>query len=905
MNIKNIRLRAYICSALAAAAVSESVIAEEKSSTLEEIVVTAQRRSESLQSVPLAISAFSDEKRDLVGIQTVQDMANFAPGLSYNTATDRPSIRGIARQSNFFSLDSPIAIYVDGVYTATSQDAERRPIFIERTEILRGPQGALSGRGSIGGAINTISKQPGNEFGGEARIYGATYERYGAEATVTTPITDWFRARLNVGRYRQDKGYFNNVANGKTEGNHSNNRDIQDLLLSFNLGKSVELFIKGSYVNYEEKARAGFTTAPYVATSLVSPSPYASPSVSMVPVATWAYFSNFPYTQVGTATQNPVITTNDPRNFSSDMNATQTVNNYHNVTSQLTWHAPSVDVKWIGGQQKYSYKGVSDLDGTSVVTMTLPSPTNPALPGRVVASSGTNTYKEQREWYSNELTFTSTGSGVIDWIGGLYQSHENYDQPIASYVYPGYTELNQPFGTVNQFVANLTSLGGGGPPIIPAVAPAPNAVPGQSIYEQFNGTTVSEAVFGQMDYNLSDAWKFSVGLRYNRDKKDTTEYLRFITNAGLGAGLGPYMAGGGLGVPLSVDLTTTAAPLVAPGVPLPAGVVRDRGIDPVTGNRVRDLQDSWHATTGSVGIDFKPTTHDLIYMRVANGYRPGGFNAGSINPRPEVDKESVISYEAGYKATLFNQLQLTTAVFYYDYKDIQLPLNFFGNCINPLALSTCTAFNTFVNIPTAVSQGVEIEANWNATDNLNFILTYAYLDAHIKDGLSGTSGFLNTEDPAAILSSAHAYLPIGSVDTFTGLPSYSQDISGNRLANSPKNKVAANVNYTFRFSPGNLILSASYVWRESAFSNVFETKESKVPSYHTVGARIIWTDTENRYSIMAYGTNLTDALAYESGNTTRVRTGLSGPAGAAYYPGGDLQPPREYGLELQYRFGSK
>lgn len=902
MRTNNLRLRACVCSVLAAAAVNSSAFAEEKVTTLEEIVVTAQHRVESLQDVPLAITAFGDVKRDLIGIQSVQDMANFAPGVSYDTNLDRPSIRGIARQSNIFSLDSPVANYIDGIYTATVQDAARRPIFIERTEILRGPQGALSGRGSIAGAFNTISKQPKDEFGAEARVYGGTYQTYGAEGTVTGPITDWFRARLNVGRYRQNEGYFKNVATGDHEGNHSNNRNIQDLFLDFNFGQSVELSLKGSYVTYDETLKSGYSTAPYIATRVVAPTPYADPGTSFTPVATWAFFSPAPFTEVGTATQNPVLTTGDVRKYSNDTKNTTTLNTpYHSLTSHLTWHAPGVDVKLISGQQKYGYTQVTDLDGTSVLTMRLPPPGTGAFPtGRVVSPGGTNTYKEQREWYSNELTFTSTGTGPVSWIGGVYQSHERYIQPLASYVFTGFPELNQPFGTVPQFLNVL--LAGGAPP---TVAPAPNQVPGRTVFEEIDGVTDSQAAFGQLDFNLNDQWKFTAGLRYNKDKKSATEYNRFISNV-VAEGLGPFLAGGGLGIPLSLDIT--AVPV--PGAPLPQGVVRDRGIDPVTGNRVRDLGDSWHSTTGSAGIDFKPTAQDLLYLRVATGYRPGGFNGGGINPVPEVGKEKLLSYEVGYKTTVFNRLQLGTSVFYYDYKDIQLPLTVYNNCTTPGVPSSCIVNSTFINLPSATSKGVEVEANWNAIGDLNFVLSYGYLDARIKDGISGTAGFTNTEDPAAVLRGARPFAPTGALDTgFTGLPVFTQDLSGNLLANSPKHRVAFNTNYMFRFSPGNLTLSGSYVWRASQFSSVFETKESEVPSYHTVGARLIWTDVDNRYTVILYGSNLTDALAADAAGTTRVSTAAAGAApsaaNVAYYHTYDLEPPREYGLELQYRFGKK
>src|SRR5690606_3549324 len=201
-----------------------------QSRLLEEIVVTSERREQSLQDVPLSITAFGDEKRDMVGILTIQDMADFAPGVSYNTSTDSPSIRGIARQSNIYTLDSPVANYIDGVYSGTVQDAGRRPIFVERTEILRGPQGALAGRGSIGGAVNTILKRPADKFGVEVRTFTGNYDAWGAEATITGPLTDWLRARLNLARTRQNEGFFENVSTGKTEGSQLAERDVADIM---------------------------------------------------------------------------------------------------------------------------------------------------------------------------------------------------------------------------------------------------------------------------------------------------------------------------------------------------------------------------------------------------------------------------------------------------------------------------------------------------------------------------------------------------------------------------------------------------------------------------------------------------------------------------------------------------
>src|SRR5436190_12148028 len=148
------------------------------SNTIEELVVTAEKREQSLQDVPVAISAFTAEKRDLVGINTVQDMTNFTPGLQYSTQTDRISLRGVGRLNNSHAADSSVAVYSDGIYSTSTVQAGETPIFIDRLEVLRGPQGTLYGRNSVGGAINIVSRRPTEEFYAEARGTYANYNRH-------------------------------------------------------------------------------------------------------------------------------------------------------------------------------------------------------------------------------------------------------------------------------------------------------------------------------------------------------------------------------------------------------------------------------------------------------------------------------------------------------------------------------------------------------------------------------------------------------------------------------------------------------------------------------------------------------------------------------------------------------
>src|SRR5919106_1435422 len=171
-------LRAAIASILAVAA-GAAVAQESKAPetmVLEEIVVTAEKRQANLQEVPVAISAFTSETRDLLGISNIQDLTDFTPGLSYASTLDRMSLRGVGRLTNNYGSDPGIATYSDGFYTASNVEAGKRPIHTERIEVLRGPQGTLYGRNSIGGALNVISKRPTDTWQGEVRAVAGNYD---------------------------------------------------------------------------------------------------------------------------------------------------------------------------------------------------------------------------------------------------------------------------------------------------------------------------------------------------------------------------------------------------------------------------------------------------------------------------------------------------------------------------------------------------------------------------------------------------------------------------------------------------------------------------------------------------------------------------------------------------------
>jgi iron complex outermembrane receptor protein len=164
------------------AATTSGSAASENDEQLEEIVVTAEKRSENLETVPVAVSAFTSKERDLIGIETIQDLTDFTPGLGYSTALDRAFIRGIGRETNNLATQPGIATYNDGVYNSSVDAATGDPLFLDHIEVLRGPAGTLYGRNSIGGTINAISKRPTDDWYAEARTNIGNYGVYNFEA---------------------------------------------------------------------------------------------------------------------------------------------------------------------------------------------------------------------------------------------------------------------------------------------------------------------------------------------------------------------------------------------------------------------------------------------------------------------------------------------------------------------------------------------------------------------------------------------------------------------------------------------------------------------------------------------------------------------------------------------------
>src|SRR5690606_16622161 len=220
------------------------------------VVVTAQKREETVQDIAVAVTAITSELRDEIGLTTVQDYTNFAPGLTYSTASDRLGMRGVTRTSNNFGIRSGISNYVDGVYFSSAIPASRESIFVERVEVVRGPQGTLYGRDSIGGALNVISKRPSEDFEGQFNFGAGNFDQMKVEGRDTGPITDTLRYSVAGSRTAQNEGFFHYAARGETEGGRNDGYFIEGQLEGES-GDRFDWWVRAASLPWRAAARRG------------------------------------------------------------------------------------------------------------------------------------------------------------------------------------------------------------------------------------------------------------------------------------------------------------------------------------------------------------------------------------------------------------------------------------------------------------------------------------------------------------------------------------------------------------------------------------------------------------------------------------------------------------------------
>jgi iron complex outermembrane recepter protein len=871
--------------------VSTAAVAQEstRSSILEEVVVTAEKREASIQDVPVAVSAYTSERRDMLGVNTIEDFARITPSLTYRN-NDRLSIRGFGRLTNDIGTDPAVALYSDGIFSTSMADTSTPALFIERTEILRGPQGTLYGRNSIGGTLNVIAKRPTDEFEGEVRGAYGNYGYWRTDALLRGPFSDSLRFLVGGSMEKRDEGFVEN--RGPGEDTATSDRWMVEGQIEADLGENVVARVRYSKFEWDDSYGVGNTL-------LNNLSPYDNTSIAGAGNAALYY-----NTTLGFPGANPALT--DPYTINTNRTQPGILRDHNRVHLDVTWDLGGATLKYLGGYQEYVYETGTDLDGTSRTgTINVPFPAglaqlsadldgaagpltpyvfaSPAFTATGVSVDGAGFYQESQRWWSNEINLSSNGDGPVQWIVGLYQYDQTYDQPQGIRVF-GDNSLRTPEG-------------------------GPANPDGNFLYVDGHLETQSYAGFGQIDWSLNDAWTLTLGARYTQDKKqgwDAARYVARLPNTAILAADTPPTLEGAIisqfpaGTPLAViRAMLDANPNIAPGVAA-AVLAQTQGLavdvtalqvcgasacspdlfaNPGGGLR-RNLEDDWNAVTGTAGLQWQPSDDTNVYGRYSRGYKSGGWRGSNgLAPDPYVDPEYVDSYEIGAKQIFGGRFQVNSAVFYSDYKGFQAPLT--------VALGTITA-SQFLNLDARV-QGVEIESIWSPIDNLQLIFNYSYLDTEITDGCC----FVDTADPGAQAPGAR---PVGSA----GPGRVAQTVEGNQLPLSPENKFTIGANYTWNFAAGSLTAGGTYTDTDDQQSSIWANPIYTAESFDIADFRLLWNDAQNRYTVIGFVKNAFDEVGY--GSSTPAHGGARTAVGVRREV--SLTFPRTYGMELQYRFGN-
>lgn len=385
---------AALCVSLASAATAYAVEADAapaaepanggSSGALEEIVVTAQKRAENLQNVPITITALTAERLEASGITDTMQLPQVTPGLVVydNAAVFLPFIRGIGATSSQDGFDSSVAVYVDGIYVADKASSLFELNNIARVEVLEGPQGTLFGRNATGGAISIVTKDPGDTPEATGEIGYGRFNEYIAKAYASTPISSTLGFNMAVA-VRQNDGYIHDIYRDVNEG--AVDKKAMMAKLKWNPTERFEASLSGSYSDDNDNASGAFHVLPGTLTS--------------------AQGAGYPAATCNYCTSN---------SFSPDYEVKSAAS-----TLKLAYSLDEIQLVSIGGYREAH--SISDLDTDAA-----------EAPLSWAAAHHTGTE------YSEELQLLSKNADRLQWITGLYYINETqgYDNGLNGLIVP-------------------------------------------------------------------------------------------------------------------------------------------------------------------------------------------------------------------------------------------------------------------------------------------------------------------------------------------------------------------------------------------------------------------------------------------------------------------------------------
>jgi iron complex outermembrane receptor protein len=769
-------------------------------SVLDEVIVTAQKREESIQKVGIAITAFSAEQMEALGLTNNTEVASFTPGvhISGNNAghTQQFTIRG-ATQNDFADIaEAPNAVYVDEAYQATGQSQLFANFDMERVEVLKGPQGTLFGRNATGGLVHFITKAPTQETEAYIDAQYGSYDTVRVEGAISGALGSTLSGRIAGFHTSHDDVMQNEFTDAdlpatpgflaaQGRGPLTSNPDNHD-----DLWTDEQNAFRGQLL-WEPNDDVTFLVKGQWAKSQPASGPYQH-------VATMAYVDDTD----GDGAVDDLVETDFMEDVDPalriceqiDINTNTCANNAldldfdgvrpNNQGDFFGFFEPDgtddVDVRTdhtLSGNDRVEIWGVTgklnwDLGWADLISVTnysdqakrqsLDVDSGPA-PQFIVMN------QSEFDWFSEEVRLEGEAER-FRWIAGFYYLNIDgkYSQGLADTigginVYGGLF-FNGFISTANDFLEGTLA----------------------STLE-----TNSYSIFGQVDYDVTDELTFILGWRGIIEDKDYDYNMRMYINTRDDRVDGEMFAGG--------------TPLVNPFTGDP-----DVFLPPFS-DKTSDFL--W---SGKVQLNYDMTEDVLLYASANRGVKAGSFNAPLLTFLTQdqygYKEEILYAYEIGFKSTFMDgRARLNGSAYYYDYKDYQA-FQFIG--------TSGAVFNA-----DATYYGGELELIMNPVDNLDLIVGLGLIDPEVKN-LAVAVGLERDVEP-----------------TFT-----------------PKVQWSGIGRYSWPdvIAGGTVAAQMDGIYRSRAFHNINNFGSHRMDSYWIGNAHIDWTSADDRWTIGAFVNNFTD-----------------------------------------------
>ncbi|TPD57982.1 TonB-dependent receptor [Emcibacter nanhaiensis] len=779
---------------------------EEGTMMLEEIVVTAQFREQNLQDTPLAITAVNSDMMEARSQTSIHEVAAQAPNVTLTPQGQQNGsgmiafIRGVGQTDFNYALEPGVAIYVDDVYIPSLTGSLMDLMDLDRVEVLRGPQGTLSGRNAIGGAIKLFSAKPQGDGSGYLQVTYGSFDRIETRGMFDFAISDDLFARVSAVSKSAD-GHVKRLDYGQTHpgsGVPVMGQGADPVLgtlggksyvggriaLRWTPSEKLEINIAGDYTRERSEGIESVLLYGNHPGTNADGQPWLPSTIdgsviplgcNMVPngVNSCDTLTGYDgrYVSYGTFLDQTPATSQSPyKPLALDPHSY--LDNYGIVANIVYDISDNLQLTSITAWREFQSDWTQDVDNSPLA--------NQQLRQRLDNTQWSQELRLNAALMDDALELT---------VGGFYFDRDGSLNARVDLNYAGIDFIHGPDPT-----------------------PATN-----------------KAVFGNFIYHVTDDFNVTGGIRYSEDHKEYVFYRR------------------------NPDLTVPSAPcayfLGAP-VAGPTGIGNDPNCLLLGLNGDAPPPFDGSSTDWRIALDYRLNDDFMVYGQVATGYRAGGFNPrpffGSTSPFNQIkqfDPENITAYEIGFKADLLdNTVRLNGAAFYNDYQDIILTL---AAC----PISPCLQPN---NVGTAEVKGVEFEVTIRPTEALSIDGSFSYLDFQYTE--------LNATEEALGGLTLDMITPYTPETAFSfGVQYDIEDVFGGSLSARFDGTYQSKV-YTEAINVDNVVVPANNP--ELGLDNLVAS--NKIDGYFLGNLRFTWRDAEEDWQVALEVRNLFDKYYFTS-----------------------------------------